>query len=213
MNIIVVDDHAVVRQGTTSLFSALLKPKQVYEASSGEQACSLCAEHQPGLIIMDINLPGISGIEALRRILQRLPHTPVLMFSMYTETALVKQALDAGALGYISKNASPDILLEAAKRVAQGQMYVEHELAMLLVASRPDQTSHRFQEMTQREFEVFLMLARGMSTASIADTLCISNKTVSNYTANLKSKLGIQSTAELVHLAIESGVVKIGPSL
>ena len=210
MNVVVVDDHAVVRQGTTSLISALLKPKKVVEASSGEQAFSVCSEHQPDLVIMDINLPGISGIETLRRVLQRLPHTRVLMFSMYTETALVKQALDAGALGYISKNASPDVLLDAAKRVAQGQMYVEHDLAMQLVANRPDQASHRFQEMTQREFEVFLMLARGLSTAAIADTLCISNKTVSNYTANLKSKLGIQSTAELVHLAIESGVVKVG---
>ncbi|MBT3145275.1 response regulator transcription factor [Neptunomonas phycophila] len=210
MNILIADDHAVVRQGTVALLSAMVKPTQVWEAGNGEQACKLCSEHQPELVIMDINLPGISGIEAVRRILQRSPQTRILMFSMYSETALVKQALDVGALGYVTKNSPPDLLIEAVKRVGQGHMYVEHELAMKLMTFRSEQAAHPFQDMTQREFEVFLMLARGLKVSTIAERLCISNKTVSNYTANLKSKLGIGSTAELVHLAIESGVVKVG---
>ena len=129
---------------------------------------------------------------------------------MYDEIPLVQQALDTGAKGYITKNSSPDILLDAVKKVSLGNVYVEHELAMRLAMQRPEQVDARLQEMTQREFEIFVMLARGLSTKAIAEQLCISAKTVANYTAMLKSKLDVASTAELVHLAIETGVIRVG---
>jgi len=210
MNILIVDDHAVVRQGYASLLSTVLSPCVVREAGNGDQAYSMCQEDAPQVMIMDVNMSGISGIEAARRILQRFPDVNVLFFSMYDEVPVVTQALNTGARGYITKSCTPDILIEAVKKVSTGQLYVEHELAMRLVVSRPEQKDQRLRDMTQREFEIFVMLARGLSVKEISDELCISNKTVSNYTAILKSKLNMTSTAELVHLAIEEGLVKVG---
>jgi len=210
MKILIVDDHAVVRQGYASLLSTMLSPCEVKEAGNGDQAYSMCLEESLDVLIMDVNMSGISGIEAARRILQRFPDINILFFSMYDEVPVVTQALDTGARGYITKSCTPDILIEAVKKVATGQLYVEHELAMRLAVSRPEQSDQRLRDMTQREFEIFVMLARGLSVKDISDELCISNKTVSNYTAILKSKLNIGSTAELVHLAIETGLVKVG---
>jgi len=210
MNIVIADDHAVVRQGYASLLSVMLDDCTTIEAGSGEEACTVYQSAAPDLLILDVNLPGISGIETARRILQRDPEARILFFSMYDEIPLVQQALDTGAKGYITKNSSPDILLDAVKKVSLGNVYVEHELAMRLAMQRPEQVDARLQEMTQREFEIFVMLARGLSTKAIAEQLCISAKTVANYTAMLKSKLDVASTAELVHLAIETGVIRVG---
>jgi DNA-binding NarL/FixJ family response regulator len=210
MNILIVDDHAVVRQGYASLLSTMLSPCVVREAGNGDQAFSMCQDAAPEVIIMDVNMSGISGIEASRRILQRFPEVNVLFFSMYDEVPVVTQALNTGARGYITKSCTPEILIEAVKKVATGQLYVEHELAMRLAVSRPEQKDKRLRDMTHREFEIFVMLARGLSVKEISEELCISNKTVSNYTAILKSKLNMTSTAELVHLAIETGLVKVG---
>lgn len=210
MRILITDDHAVVRQGYTSLLRVLLPSCEVVEAGSGEQAVSTCQNEEIDLVIMDVNLPGISGIEAARRILVRNDEIKILFFSMYMELPLVKQALDAGAHGYVTKSSAPDVLIDAVNRVSQGQIYVEHELAMKLAMNRTEQVDQRLRDMTQREFEVFVMLARGLSVKLIAERLCISSKTVSNYTANLKSKLQVTSTAELVHLAIETGIIQLG---
>lgn len=210
MNILIVDDHAVVRQGYASLLSTMLSPCVVREAGNGDQAYTMCQEDVPQVMIMDVNMSGISGIEAARRILQRFPDVNVLFFSMYDEVPVVTQALNTGARGYITKSCTPEILIEAVKKVSTGQLYLEHELAMRIAVSRPEQTDQRLSDMTQRESEIFVMLARGLSVKEISEELCISNKTVSNYTAILKSKLNVTSTAELVHLAIAAGLVKVG---
>lgn len=210
MKIIIADDHAVVRQGYSSLLSTMLAPCDVLEASNGDQAFNLCQTDKPDIVIMDVNMQGISGVEATRRILQRDSNINVLFFSMYDESPVVAQAMEAGAKGYITKSCTPEILIDAVKKVAAGQLYVEHELAMRLAVTRPEQKDQRLKDMTQREFEIFVMLAQGSSVQQISEQLFISNKTVSNYTSILKSKLQISSTAELVHLAIETGVVKVG---
>ena len=210
MKIIIADDHAVVRQGYSSLLSTMLAPCDVLEASNGDQAFNLCQTDRPDIVIMDVNMQGISGVEATRRILQRDSNINILFFSMYDESPVVAQAMEAGAKGYITKSCTPEILIDAVKKVAAGQLYVEHELAMRLAVTRPEQEDQRLKDMTQREFEIFVMLAQGCSVHQISEQLFISNKTVSNYTSILKSKLQISSTAELVHLAIETGVVKVG---
>lgn len=210
MKIIIADDHAVVRQGYSSLLSTMLAPCDVLEASNGDQAFNLCQTDKPDIVIMDVNMQGISGVEATRRILQRDSNINILFFSMYDESPVVAQAMEAGAKGYITKSCTPEILIDAVKKVAAGQLYVEHELAMRLAVTRPEQKDQRLKDMTQREFEIFVMLAQGCSVHQISEQLFISNKTVSNYTSILKSKLQISSTAELVHLAIETGVVKVG---
>ena len=206
MNILLVDDHAVVRQGYASLLRALLPAIEVREAASGEEALSRVQEAVPHLVIMDFGLPGISGLETTRRLRQRLPHLRVLFFSMHDELPLVRQALEAGAAGYLTKSSAPEVLIEAVRRILDGHAYIEQALATELAYTPSDQ---RLQGMTPRELEIFLMLARGTPTRAIAEQLNISSKTVSNHLTLLKSKLQVSSHAELVHLGIDMGVVRV----
>lgn len=210
MKILITDDHSVVRQGYASLLSTMLEGCEIFEATSGEEALEQYQKTNPDLVIMDINLPGISGIEAASRIIQADEDAKVLFFSMFDEAPVVKQALDTGAMGYITKSGSPDTLLDAVKKISEGQIFIEYSLVMKLALNAQDVSDSRLRELTQREFEVFVMLARGESNQSIADTLSISIKTVSNYVTTLKSKLSLSSTAEIVHLAIDAGLIKIG---
>ena len=207
-----VDAHAVVRQGYASLLKALLPEVQVDEAGSGEDALQLVPVLAPHLVVLDIGLPGISGLETCRRLRQRLPQLPILFFSMHDELSLVRQALDAGAAGYLTKSSAPDVLVEAVRRILVGHMYIEKALATQLACHKSTHGTidPRLQSMTPREMEVFVMLSRGFRTQQIAEKLCISNKTVSNYMTLLKHKLQVGSQVELVHLAIDTGVLRIG---
>ena len=212
MKILLVDDHAVVRQGYAALLRVLLPDVQVIEACDGEEALARTLEVAPSLVIMDVGLPGISGVETTRRLLQRLPQLRVLFFSMHDELPLVRQALDAGASGYFTKSSSPEVLLDAVRRTLAGHAYIEQTLATQLARNpvAANAQDPRLQGMTQREFEIFVMLAKGTPARLIAERLCISGKTVSNYLTLLKSKLQVSSHAELVHLAIDTGIVRVG---
>ena len=212
MKILLVDDHAVVRQGYASLLRAMLPEVEVSEACDGEQALAQVQAQIPSLVIMDLGLPGISGLETLRRLRQRLPQIRVLFFSMHDELPLVRQALEAGALGYLTKTSSPQVLIEAVKRTLAGHVYIEQDLATHLACNRGQDGSRdpRLQGLTQRELEIFVMLAKGIPNRRIAEQLCISSKTVSNNLTLLKSKLQVDSHAELVHLAIDTGVIRVG---
>lgn len=212
MKVLLVDDHAVVRQGYGSLLTALLPEVEVIEAASGEEALKCVQQEIPGLVVLDLGLPGISGLETCRRLRQRLPLLPVLIFSMHDELALVRQALDAGASGYLTKRCAPDVLVEAVRKVLAGQTYIEQPLATQLACQRSSASAakDRLAGMTPREMEIFIMFARGIGTREIAEQLSISSKTVSNHMALLKSKLEVRSQAELVHLAIDKGLLRVG---
>ncbi|MBG6290777.1 MULTISPECIES: response regulator [Pseudomonas] len=212
MKILLVDDHFVVRDGVAALLRGLIPEVEVSEAIDGESALEAVQRSVPSLVILDIGLPGISGLEVTRRLRQRLPQLRVLFFSMHDELPLVRQALDAGAAGYITKGASPAVLVEAVRRILAGHAYIEQPLATQL-ARQPrgaDGQDPRLQGMTQREFEIFVMLARGLPVRQVAEHLCISAKTVSNHVTLLKQKLQVVSHAELVHLAIDTGVLRVG---
>lgn len=211
MKILFVDGHPVVRHGYASLLDAAIPDLHCHHANSAEDALEQLGQCLPNLVIMEISLDGISGLECCRRMLQRLPQLPVLFFSTHAELSLVRQALDAGARGYISKSADPAVLIEGVRRVLAGQAYVEQELATQLLYSNsqdPHQDS-RLDSLSAREHEVFIMQARGLSAASIAEKLCISSKTVANYSTQVKHKLQVSSQAELVHLAIDLGLVRV----
>lgn len=204
MAILLVDDHPMMRLGLSFALSNGLEGVPIREASTGEEALQQVQLEIPGLVIMDFDLPGISGLETTRRLRQRLPQLRVLFFSEHAETGLVRQALEAGACGFLSKSAPALVMVEAVRRVLAGHAYIEQALATQL-ACQPQVG----QGLTPREAEIFLMLAKGMPTRQIADYLCISSKTVSNYLTLLKSKLQVSSHAELVHLAIEAGLLRI----
>ncbi len=213
MNILIVDDHAMLRQGCAGLLQTAFKGACIEEADSAEAAYVCFRLNHFDLVVVDANLPGASGLELTARLLRKQPGLSVLFFSMHEETSMVQQALDTGALGYVSKRCEPSVLLKAARSVASGRRYIEHELSMQLAFRRPGACSgysHALPDMTQREFEVFVLLAKGESVGQIAKTLSLSSKTISNYSALLKNKLGVRSSGELVHLAIQYGVIQPG---
>lgn len=209
MKILFVDGHPVTRHGCASLLADAIPRLQCQHASSGEQALEQMNHSLPGLVIMEVTLEGISGLECCRRMLQRLPQLPVLFFSSHGEPSLVRQALDAGARGYICKTAEPAVLIEGVRRVLTGQAYIEQQLATQLLYNKSQQTgsSSLLASLSAREHEVFLMQARGLSSAHIAEKLCISPKTVANYSTQVRHKLNVDSQAALVHLAIELGLL------
>lgn len=208
MKILITDDHSVVRQGYASVLATVISDCEVIEAASGEEGYEQYLKESPDLVIMDINLPGISGIEAAARIFVFDSNAKILFFSMYDEAPIVKQALDAGAMGYITKSGSPKILLEAVSKISNGEIFIEYELIMKLALGNQSLSSGGLRDLSQREFEVFIMLAKGQSNQAVADTLNLNVKTISNYVTTIKSKLKISSSAELVHIAAKAGIIK-----
>ena len=203
MTILLVDDHAIVRDGLKRLL-APLELGEVLEAANGREALAIARARRPDLVILDLNLPGLGGLELLGRLIQ-LEARRVLVLSMHAEPLYAKRALEAGAAGYVTKNVSPDELLVAVRRVAAGGRYVEAEIAQAL-AVQGAEASQSFDNLTPRELEIMRLLATGASLAEIADAVGVGYKTVANACSLIKSKLGVSRTADLVRLAIETGV-------
>lgn len=203
-----VDDHAVVRAGYRTLLDGAHDIIVVAEAENGEAACRAYTEYRPQVVIMDWSLPGISGLEATRRILARDVSAQVLIFSMHQDTAFAEQALQAGARGYITKRSAPEVLVEAVRQVAAGKTYLEHDIAHRLAVHRVQGHSTPLEVLSPREFEIFCLLAQGLSVNQIAKRLSLSYKTIANYSTQIKSKLEVKTVAELTRLAIRHGVVE-----
>jgi DNA-binding NarL/FixJ family response regulator len=203
MTILLVDDHALVRAGLKRLL-ATLDEGEILEAANGRDALALLRTAKPNLIILDLNLPGLGGLELLRRMIQG-GAGPILVLTMHAEPLYAKRALDAGAAGYMTKNASPDELLAAVRRVTSGGRYVEAELAQALAAPGSGRRQS-LDNLTARELEIMRLLAKGASLAEIAAAVGVGYKTVANNCGQIKSKLGVSRTADLVRLAIETGV-------
>jgi DNA-binding NarL/FixJ family response regulator len=203
MTILLVDDHALVRAGLKRLL-ATLSHEVILEAANGRDALALLRAEKPDLVILDLNLPGLGGLELLRRMIQAGAGA-VLVLTMHAEPLYAKRALDAGAAGYMTKNASPDELLTAVRRVTAGGRYVEAELAQALAAPATG-GGRSLDNLTARELEIMRLLAKGASLAEIAEAVGVGYKTVANNCGQIKSKLGVSRTADLVRLAIETGV-------
>jgi DNA-binding NarL/FixJ family response regulator len=200
MNILLVDDHAIVRDGLKRLLSSHFS-YAAYEAADGREALAVLRREPIELVILDLNLPGLGGVELLRRIVQ-VSRARVLVFSMHAEALYVTRALEAGAAGYISKNIAPDELLTAVRRVAAGGRYVEQEIAQSLALGGAPSIGM----LTARELEIMRLLGQGRSLADIADAIGVGYKTVANTLTQMKAKLGVARTADLVRMAVETGV-------
>jgi DNA-binding NarL/FixJ family response regulator len=201
MRILIVDDHAIVRDGLSRLLAAD-GDHEVKLAASGREALVLARSFRPALTILDLNLPGLGGLELLRRLVQA-DAGRVLVLSMHAEALYARRSLAAGAHGYVSKNAAPDELLAAVRKVAGGGRYVEGEIAQALALG---EGAEALDALSPRELEIMRLLAGGASLAEIADALGASYKTIANTCTTIKSKLGVARTADLVRLAIETGV-------
>jgi DNA-binding NarL/FixJ family response regulator len=199
--IVIVEDHAIVRAGLRRLL-AVLPGFELMEAQSGEDVVGLLKQTCPELVVLDLNLPGLGGLELLRRLLQIHAALPVLVFSMHAETIYAARALQAGARGYVSKNAAPEELLAAVRAILQGESYVEHEIAEELRIDAAD----GIRTPTSRELEIMRHLAQGRSLTEIAEILGVAYKTVANTLSHIKEKLGLDSTADLIRISIEKGL-------
>lgn len=208
IRVLLVDDHAVVRKGYRMLLENAADIEVIAEAASGEDACRYFADLSPDVVVMDLTLPGIGGLEAIRHIILRDPRAAVLVFSMHDDTAFVEKALEAGAKGYITKNSAPEILVDAVRKVAAGNVFIDQQLAQNLALKKSAGGRDAVSGLTTREFEIFCLLAQGKSPQQTASELALSYKTVANYTTQIKTKLNVRNSTELVHLAIRNGIIK-----
>ena len=181
IKILLVDDHAVVRAGYRTLLADSPTLQIIAEAENGETAVRLFGELAPDVVIMDLSLPGIGGLEAIRRIIQRKSDARILAFSMHEDTIFVEQALQAGARGYIGKSSAPMVLVEAVKVLAAGNIFLDPDIAQRLAFQKTRGPNSPIAGLTTREFEIFCLLAEGATVAEIAKRLALSSKTVANY--------------------------------
>lgn len=211
VTVLLVDDHAVVREGYRRLLERSPEIRVVGEAADAQSAYLAYVEHQPQVTVMDIALPGASGIDALRRIRAREPEARVLMFSMYDDPVFAGRALQAGARGYVTKAAAPDTLVEAVLAVARGRPYlasgVAQELALRQVAEEHGAAS----TLSPREFEVLRMLVAGRTLPEIARSLGLTPKTVANHQSILRQKLGAGTAIQLLQAAARLGITQESP--
>jgi len=207
ISVLLVDDHEVVRAGYHRLLESNAGISVIAEASTGEDACRLYLQAHPDVVVMDLTMPGISGLEASRRILAHDAGARILVFSVHENEVMLGRALDLGIKGYISKRSASRVMIEAVRSVAAGEMYIGQEMLPFLVRHKTTSSSDRIAGLSNREFEVFQLLVDSKSVNEIADLLSLSPKTVGHHVTHIKNKLGISSIADLTRLAIRLGII------
>jgi len=209
VSVLLVDDHEVVRAGYRRLFENTGDDIEVIdEATDGEQAYQLYLEHRPGVVVMDLTMPGIGGLDACRRILARDRNAHILVFSVHENEIFLNRALDQGVLGYISKRNASRVMIEAVRCVARGELFIGQEMMPFLVKRKASQDNQRIAGLSPREFEIFRLRADGKSVNEIADLLNLSPKTVGHHNTSVKQKLDVGNDAELTRLAIRLGLIE-----
>ena len=206
--IVLVDDHAVVRAGVRRLLEQEPLFEVIGEAESGEKAYQTFGELKPDVMVMDLSMPGMGGLEAIRRILMRYEKAKILVLSMHEDLSFANQALKLGAKGYLTKNTLADDLVKSIETVTQGDVFLSDEIAKKMAMQSISGNQDPVHELSAREFEIFRLLAEGSDIDAIASTLNISSKTVSNYQTMIKQKLDINTPIELIRYAIKVGIIK-----
>lgn len=207
INVMLVDDHAVVRMGFKMLLESDADIKVVAEAESGEQAIQRYVEHKPNIVVMDITMPGIGGLEAIERILAKDSAAKILVLSAHEDSVHPKRVLNAGAMGYLTKRSAAEELIKAIRTVAGGKKYLEASVAQQMAIQQLSGDQNPVDVLSPREFEVFMALAKGKTTNEIAETLFLSPRTVGTHLYNIKQKLNANNSAEIALIAMRSGLL------
>ncbi|RKZ88845.1 MAG: DNA-binding response regulator [Gammaproteobacteria bacterium] len=207
ITVLLVDDHELVRAGFRRLIEDDNKFTVVAEAGSGEQAVQDYVKYEPDVVVMDISMPGIGGIGAVERIIARDPDACILILSVHEDSVFTSRALQAGAKGFIPKRSAPEEMIKAVEQVAQGQMCIDPAIAQQIAMQKLTGSDNVLDVLSQREFEVFRLLAEGKTVNDIAEILNLSPKTVGTHHTNIKQKLDVSNSAELARLAIRSGLL------
>jgi DNA-binding NarL/FixJ family response regulator len=208
IRVMLVDDHAVVRAGVRRLLEQNTKITVVAEADTGERAYQVFGTELPDITILDLSMPGMGGMESIKRIIARYPTAKILVLSMHENAAFASQALKAGAKGYLAKSGLAEELINAIQWVMTGQTYLGSEISHKIALQTDNNLSDPMQALSAREFEIFRMLVDGVELNRIATTLNISLKTVANYQTSIKQKLEINTPVEMVRLAIRCGLIE-----
>jgi two-component system invasion response regulator UvrY len=213
IEVLLTDDHALVRTGIKRLLEDSKQIKIVGEADCGEVCINQVAELEPDVILMDVNMPGMGGVEACRRILQRDPEQKIIILTIHTEQTFPKRLLEIGARGYLTKECDSSEMINAVKQVHQGGSYIEPRIAQQLALSLlPGNEENPVDRLSRREFQVMLMISQGLSNNEISERLCLSPKTVSTYRSRLLEKLGAHNEVDLIRIAVEQGMVDFAQS-
>jgi two-component system invasion response regulator UvrY len=207
INVMLVDDHAVVRMGFRLLLEGAPDIRVVAEADSGEDACRKYPEFKPQVVVMDISMPGIGGLEAIDRILAREPAARILVLSAHEDAMHARRVLKAGAVGYLTKRSAADELIQAIRQVHQGKTYLEPAIAQQMAVQQLDGQRNPLDMLSEKEFKVFLALAKGKSVAEIAEVMSLSPRTIGTHLYNIKQKLGASNSAELAIIGIRAGLI------
>jgi len=212
VKILIVDDHDLMRMGLSRILDDVDGFSVVGEASSGEEALTMCRALSPDLILMDVKMPGIGGVEATRRLLAVNEKAKVMAVTSCEDDLYPSRLLQAGASAYITKRTQPDEVIKAIKMVMSGRSYVSHDIAQQLAlknTGKPTDTESPFEQLSERELQIAMMIIRGEKPVAIAEKLNISSKTINSYRYRVFEKFDINSDVELVHLAIRHKVFDV----
>ncbi len=207
LTLLLVDDHAVVRSGFKVLLQTWDDVDVVAEANSGEEALPLYTLHRPDVVMMDIAMAGMGGIEASKRLLALDPQVRILALSAHEDSSYAKRALQAGALGYLSKRTAPEVLIDALRMVARHQRFIDPIIAQRMANQRTDSDTQDIDKLSPREFEVFILLAKGKSVVDISQSLGLSASTVGTHLYKVKQKLQLSNQSEMTLLAMRHGLL------
>ncbi|MFC4654448.1 MULTISPECIES: UvrY/SirA/GacA family response regulator transcription factor [Rheinheimera] len=210
IKVLLVDDHELVRTGISRILMDERGIKVIGEACSGETALQFCRQNTPDVVLMDMNMPGMGGMTATKRILHYCPDIKVLALSVSCEEPVPTKVMQLGAAGFLSKNAAPPEVVQAIRRVHQGERYISAEVAQKMAMSKVTSSSNNpFDELSDREMQIMLMITRGEKVNDIAEQLNVSAKTVNSYRYRMFEKLDISGDVELTHLALRHGMIDI----
>lgn len=210
IRIVLADDHPVVRTGYRRLLEQCDDMRVVAEAGDGDAAYAAWLAQAPDVLVTDLSMPGGGGLELMRRVRQRDAAARILVFSMHDSAPLVRKAFDAGARGFVTKAGAPDALVDALRAVHAGERFLGAGLPAAWRHREPFDEDDRLATLSVREFEIFRLLAQGCSALECAQELKLSAKTVANHQTTIKDKLGVATSAALVHLALRHGVIPLG---
>ena len=208
VKILLVDDHELVRSGIRLILEGISTFSVVAEVKSGEEAIRYCRHDAPDIVLMDVNMPGIGGLEATKKILRFNPDVKIIVLTVHTENPFPTKVMQAGASGYLTKGAGPDEMVNAIRVVNSGQRYISPEIAQQMALSQFSPASENpFKDLSERELQIMLMITKGQKVTDISEQLNLSPKTVNSYRYRLFSKLDINGDVELTHLAIRHGML------
>ncbi len=209
INVLLVDDHELVRTGIRKILDEVKGLKVIGEACTGEEAVQFCRKTEPDVVLMDMNMPGIGGLEATKKIIRYAPDVKVIVLTVYTEDPIPTKVMQIGAAGYLTKGTGSDEMVTAIRAVHSGQRYITNSVAQQIALNQfksPDENP--FNLLSERELQIMLMITRGEKVPDISEQLMLSTKTINSYRYRMFEKLNVSNDVELTHLAIRHGMLK-----